>query len=345
VDPGAGRLAALLDRLGVARDDPGLRVWRAPGRVNLIGEHIDYAGGTVLPFACDLDIVLATVPHEDAVVMTSLDIDDPVRVDLRSDAPRSEGWGRYAAGVVQALREDGRTVRGFRGVLSSTIRVGAGLSSSAALAAAIALALLDGERPAAAVLQRAELLAVGVPCGVMDQIAVLHGRRGHALAIDCVSETWRAVPLPPLGLIVLDTGTRRRLDDGRYAERRAELERGHPKRLRHVATEKERVLHFLDAMAAGDFDRMGSLLNESHASLRDDYAVSSPKLDRAVEVARRQEGCLGARLVGAGFAGCALALVLPGGEARFVEALERELPGTRALPVAAVDGAGAITLE
>lgn len=342
MDPGAERLAALLDRLGVARDDPALRVWRAPGRVNLIGEHIDYTGGTVLPFACDIDIVLATVPHSDAVVLTSLDIDEPVRVDLRSDAPRSEGWGRYAAGVVRALRDDGFAVRGFRGVLSSTIPVGAGLSSSAALEAAIALALLNGERPAPAALQRAELLAVGVPCGVMDQIAVLHCVRDHALAIDCSTETWRQVALPPAGFVVIDTGTRRSLEDGRYAQRRAELERGHPKRVRHVATEKERVLHFLDAMAAGDLDRMGSLLDESHTSLRDAFEVSSPELDRAVEVARLQPTCLGARLVGAGFAGCVLALVRPGVEEPFSVAIERALPGARAMIVGTTDGAGEI---
>lgn len=356
---GDRRLESLLERLGVDADEPGLRVWRAPGRINLIGEHVDYTGGIVLPFACDLDVWLAAVPLSDTVVVSSLDEPGEVELDLRGEPAPSAGWGRYVGGVAQSLREIGAGTHGFRGALSSTIPIGAGLSSSAALEAVLALAMLRGERPTPEALQRAEHLAVGVPCGVMDQVAVLHGRAGHALAIDCASVTWRPVRLPPVGLVVIDTGTRRRLDDGRYATRREEVESalrvigiGSPRetaldeldglaeparrRLRHVVSENQRVQRFLSAVEAGDIVTMGVLLDESHASLRDDFEVSSPELDRAVRAARAHLECLGARIVGAGFAGCALALVHPGAEERFA----RSLPGFRAFPVTAVDGAG-----
>ena len=284
--------------------------------------------------------MIATTPLDGEIVLSSLDEPGEVRIPLGGSAGPLEGWGRYAAGVVEAMREQDLEIRGFRGVLSSSIPAGAGLSSSAALAAAIGLALLDGERPSHRVLQRAEHLAVGVPCGVMDQIAVLHGVTGHALAIDCATETWRHVRLPPLGLVVIDTGTRRSLDDGRYAQRRAEFERGMESRVWHVTTEKERVARFIGSAETGNLETMGRLLDESHASLRDDFAVSAPELDAAVELAREQEGCLGARLVGAGFAGCVLALVRGRSTAAFVRSVRDSLPGSSAFAVAAVDGAG-----
>lgn len=293
----------------------------------------------MLPFACDPEIVLATTPLADEVIVSSLEEPDEVRLPLTGGEPPAGGWGRFVFGVIEALREEGREPRGFRGVLTSTIPTGAGLSSSAALEAVLALGLLDGMAPSHRVLQRAEYLAVGVPCGVMDQIAVLHGVVGHALAIDCAAETWRPVRLPPLGYVVIDTGTRRALADGRYGQRRAELESGMPARMRHVATEKERVARFIQAAEVGNVEEMGRLLNESHASLRDDFEVSSPELDRAAEVARAQEGCFGARLVGAGFAGCVLALVRGRSTAAFARSMQEVLPGSRAFPVVAVEGA------
>jgi galactokinase len=322
-----------------------MRAWRAPGRVNLIGEHVDYTGGIVVPFACDLENLLVTVPLEGEIVLSSLDVPGEVRIPLDDPRGAVEGWGRYVVGVVEALREAGMAPLGFRGVLSSTIPAGAGLSSSAALEAVVALAMRGGERPTPQVLQRAEHLAVGVPCGVMDQVAVLHGVSDHALAIDCAAVTWRPVRLPSISFVVIDTGTRRALDDGRYAQRRAEVDEGLERRLRHVESENRRVASFIAAMGEGDLETLGGLVDESHASLRDDFEVSSPELDRAVEAARAQEECLGARLVGAGFAGCVLALVRAGSEGSFAESIETALPGVRAIPVAAVDGAGELALD
>ncbi|MEX2555393.1 MAG: galactokinase family protein [Actinomycetota bacterium] len=357
--PGAPRYAslrapeALFERLGVGPDEPGLHIWRAPGRVNLIGEHVDYTGGTVIPFACDLESVLVAVPLEDEVIVSSLDQPGEVRISLEHPGDAAVGWGRYVAGVVEALREAGLRVRGFRGAIWSSIPAGSGLSSSAALEAVLALALLNGVAPAAEVLQRAEHLAVGVPCGIMDQVAVLHGRQGHALAIDCAAMTWQTLPLPPVGFVVVDTDTRRRLEDGRYAARRIEAEdaiagrdttdRGE-RRLRHLRTENDRVRLFLDAITRGDVEAMGDLINATHRSLRDDFEVSSPRLDRTVEAARNQTDCLGARLVGAGFAGFVLALVRAGSEADFARQVEERAPGVRARPVVAVDGAGEVAL-
>ncbi|MGH2796059.1 MAG: galactokinase [Actinomycetota bacterium] len=337
-------------------------MWHAPGRVNLMGEHIDYLGGVVVPFACDLEIVMATMPFDGEVLLSSLE--EPGDVGIPLDRSRGDvaGWGRYAAGVIEAIGEQGLEPRGFRGVLSSSIPTGAGLSSSAALEAVVGLALLGGDRPPPGVLQRAEHLAVGVPCGIMDQIAVLHGVAGHALVVDCAGETWRAVRLPPIGFVVVDTGTRRRLDDGRYATRRAEVEAaltasGAPsfgeaspprgadprsRRLRHAVGERDRVAAFIAAVDRGDVRRMGELMNASHASLRDDFEVSSPELDRTAEAAVRSPGCLGARMIGGGFAGCVLALVEPSAVRSFTAAITEKLPGVRAIRVGAVVGAGEI---
>jgi galactokinase len=304
---------------------------------------VDYAGGTVVPFACDLETRLVTAPLDGEVHLLSLDVPGEVRIPLEHPMGAGEGWGRYVAGVVEALREAGMQSHGFRGVLSSTIPAGAGLSSSAALESVVALALLEGERPAPHVLQRAEHLAVGVPCGVMDQVAVLHGVADHALAIDCAAVTWSPLRLPSISFVVVDTGTRRGLDDGRYAQRRSEVEEGLERRLRHVETENRRVADFISALGVGNLETMGGLVDASHASLRDNFEVSSPDLDRAVEVARTQDGCLGARLIGAGFAGCVLALVR-GSAPAFVRAVEAALPGSHAVSVSAVDGAGSIEI-
>ncbi len=298
------------------------RTWRAPGRVNIIGEHIDYLGGTVLPFACDLELVVVAGPGRgDEVSFTSLD---------DSGDPTA-----YVDGVVEALREAGRHVRPTRGAIRSRIPVGAGLSSSAALEAAIALAVTVGEPVEPKLLQRAEFLAVGVPCGVMDQTAVLKGRAGHAMQIDCATGAVDHVPIGEgIGFVVIDTGTRRALADGRYAQRRAEVEAGDSRRLRHVEAEQPRVYAAVDAVRAGDVATLGALVSASHASLRDDFEVSSPELDAAVARAEAHPACTGARLVGAGFAGCVLAIVEKGAEADLCARSET------AYAVRAVDGAG-----
>lgn len=375
--PSEERLRRLVERIE-GRD--GLHLWRAPGRVNLIGEHIDYLGGRVLPFACDREVLLAAVPHAREVVLSSLEEPEPAVVPLDGE-PELAGWTRYVGGVVAALREAGLGVRGVRGALSSSIPIGAGLSSSAALEAAVALAVTDARPVPPEVLREAEYRATGVPCGVMDQAAVLGGRAGHALLLDCGTGEVEALRLPEsLGFVVVDTGTRRRLTDGRYAERQREVVRafevvrrrtgaerlddlrpedvdelgepedmdelGEPgrRRLRHAVTEQRRVDEAVRALRAGDLETLGALLDASHVSLRDDFEVSSEALDDAVDAVRSIDGCLGARLVGAGFAGCVLAAVraeaTEGVAAEASRLLEGRLPGVRSFPVQAVDGAG-----
>jgi galactokinase len=295
------------------------RHFRAPGRVNIIGEHIDYIGGTVLPFACDREVRVAVTRADAGFAFTS-----------EADA----GFEHHVRGVVAALEEAGIDVHPCRGEITSTLPIGTGLSSSTAVEIAIALAVTRGVKPPPDVLQRAEQEATGVPCGVMDQTAILHGKAGHALLLDCSSGRFEHVPIPDaIRFVVIDTGTRRELTEGRYAERRAELEGGHPARRAHALSEQTRVAAAARALRDGDVASLGELVSASHASLRDDYEVSSEALDAAVERAVSHPGCTGARLVGAGFAGCVLAVVRPGASDEVVGLFET------AFPVRAVDGA------
>jgi galactokinase len=206
---------------------------------------------------------------------------------------------------------------GFEGTIESTVPSGAGLSSSAAVEVAIAGALCAaaGVRPEALELaeacRRAEEKASGVPCGIMDQAASVLGRAGYALLLDCGALVYEHVPLPDeLVLVVLDSGVRRSLCDGRYADRRREVEAGEPKRIRHVESENGRVHESVDALRDGDLERLGRILLEGHRSLRDDFEVSIPELDALVDRAVAA-GAFGARLTGAGFGGCVLALASP----------------------------------
>jgi galactokinase len=327
-------------------------VTRAPGRVNLIGDHTDYNDGFVLPMAIDRAVWIALRPRTDGrVELHSLDfgetagftLDDP---SLRSGQARAhgEGWLEYVRGVAWALGDAGlETGRGWEGVVAGDVPLGAGLSSSAALELASArafagLAQLPWEPARMAKLaQRAENAWVGVNCGIMDQLISAAGREGHALLIDCRSLGTRSVPIPAnAAVVVLDTATRRGLVDSAYNERRAQceaaarffgvpalrdvtveaFERRAPeldeltrRRARHVVTEDARVLAAADALAAGDVAAVGRLMDASHASLRDDFEVSSKELDAMVEIARAGRGCHGARMTGAGFGGCAVALV------------------------------------
>jgi galactokinase len=260
--------------------------------VNLIGEHTDYAGGLVLPIAIDRFVTVEGRRAE--------------RLGLKTPLARA---------VAQELGLD----VGFEGTIKSTVPKGAGLSSSAAYEVAIAGALctVAGVRPAALELaeacRRAEERASGVPCGIMDQAASVLGRAGHALLLDCGALVYEHVPLPDeLVLVVLDSGVRRSLGDGRYAERRREVEAGEPRRIRHVESENGRVHESVDALRAGDLARLGRILLEGHRSLRDDFEVSTPELDELVDRAVGA-GAFGARLTGAGFGGCVLALASPKG--------------------------------
>jgi galactokinase len=266
----------------------------APGRVNLIGDHTDYAGGLVLPMAVDLGTTIVGERAGTDVVLTSDDADD--------------GWTRFVDAVVAEVRP---TI-GFSGHVTSTLPIGAGLSSSASLEVAIALAL-GAEGDVAALCQRAEHRATGVPCGRMDQLASVHGVAGHALLIDCATYAITAVPVPDdVDVVVIHSGERRALSTSAYADRRAELETGDERRVRHVRTENERVRAFADALQRADIQRAGELMVESHASLRDDYEVSTPTLDALVERLVATPGVHGARLTGAGFGGCVVALTDPG---------------------------------
>lgn len=287
--------------------------------MNIIGEHIDYLGGTVLPFACNLDLRVA-------VRSTG------ARTDLGPDA------APFVDGVLRALEESGVRSSPIEGEITSTIPVGAGLSSSSALAAALAFAMTDGRKPSPQLLLRAEEIATGVPGGLMDQTAILEGRAGHALLLDLASGSIDYVLLPDaIAFVVIDTGTRRKLADGRYAKRRAEVESGEPKRVRHAESEQHRVYEAVDAIRTASVERLGELIDGSHLSLRDDFEVSSDALDEAAEAARSVPGCVGARLVGAGFAGCVLAVAHADAAERLASSFERSWV------VEADDGAGEVS--
>jgi len=331
--------AAFLERFGEA----AAAVVRAPGRVNLVGEHTDYNDGFVLPMAIDREVRIALRPRDDGrVTLAALDLADEAGFDL-AGLTRGEGWIEYVKGVSWALTQSGLALSGWDGVLAGDVPVGAGLSSSAALELAAARAFQvsagftwEPERMAR-LCQRAENAWVGVNSGIMDQLISALGREGHALLLDCRSLDGEAVPLPPgHAVVVLDTGTRRGLVGTAYNERRAQCEAaarhfGVPalrditpealevgaeglgalplKRARHVVSENARTLAAAEAMRRGDAAGLGRLMTASHVSLRDDFEVSSEALDAIQACALRQAGCLGARMTGAGFGGCAVALV------------------------------------
>jgi len=285
----------------------------APARVNLIGEHTDYSGGLVLPVAIDLGTTVAWQPLDGLVRVRSLAFGDVVEIELDGGGIAA-GWSRYVAAVVALLHEHGRPGAGIDAVVSSTVPIGSGLSSSAALTVSVALALcraasfeIDPLR-LARLLQEAERRAAGVPCGLMDPACVLLARRGHALLLDCASEEYRHVRLPDgISVVVVDSGVRHALEHSGYAERRAEVERGEPRRLRHVASENERVRLVASALEAGDLDALGPLFRAGHDSLRDDFEVSTPELDLLVDLAY-EHGAIEARMTGGGFGGSIVVL-------------------------------------
>jgi galactokinase len=315
-------------------------VARAPGRVNLIGDHTDYTGGLVLPMAIDRwttvtgerfgEVVAVRSDGEAGDVEVPIGADDLAAVDPARVKPP---WGRYVAGVVA----EARPVVGFSGRVTSTVPIGSGLSSSAALEVSVALAVgVEGTPLAVAQLcQRAEQRATGVPCGIMDQLTSAGGVEGAALLIDCRSFETTPVWLPDdAAVVVVNSGQSRTLAGSAYADRvaqttnaeriigplrRASLDDvqriSHPivrARARHVISENERVLAFAAALRAGDLATAGRLMVASHTSLRDDYEVSTPVLDDLVAELVATPGVFGARLTGAGFGGCVVALTRPG---------------------------------
>ncbi|MCY4248083.1 MAG: galactokinase [Chloroflexi bacterium] len=316
----------------------------APGRVNLIGEHTDYNDGFVFPLAIDRAAWIALRPRADRCVrVISLDMAEDQSFDLsdlpRPDAPR---WIDYIIGVAWALQRGGYRLTGWEGVLAGDVPIGSGLSSSAALelAAARAFYCVSGFAWDAAQMARvgraAENEWLGIQTGIMDQMISAAGVAGRALLIDCRSLQTTPAPLPAAtSIVILDTGTRRGLVDSAYNERRRqceaaarrfgiaalrdidlatftrradELEPLIRRRARHVISENERTLQARDAMLAGDAEALGKLMVASHTSLRDDFEVSSPALDAIVNCATADPSCYGARMTGAGFGGCAVAL-------------------------------------
>jgi galactokinase len=366
-------------RARAGRDPQG--VWFAPGRVNLIGEHTDYADGFVLPVAIDRGVLVAAAARDDGR-LRCWSLQEPDAADLRLEEigpGKVEGWAAYPAGVAWVLAEaaagggpaagaqppargDGPApgaeppeagrkapapLRGADLVVDGDVPAGAGLSSSAALECATALALAElsgalgalGPVELAGVARRAEVEVVGMPCGVMDQMVSMLGQPGHALFLDTRTRATEQLPLgleaAGLRLLVIDTRAKHRLVEGAYAERRASVEAaarilglpslrdatpelveasaadlGDPgrRRARHVVSENARVLETVELLRRGALDRLGPLLEASHASLRDDLEVSCPELDTAVSAAV-SSGALGARMTGGGFGGSALALV------------------------------------
>lgn len=337
VPSGAGRIGAVIatppDQM-----ERAMVVARAPGRVNLMGDHTDYTGGLVLPAAIDRYVEIAGQPGGDEVVLRSDQFDGVAR--LRVDIDRADvgsvepSWARLAAAVVVELQPS----HGFVGTVSSNVPAGAGLSSSAALELAVAVALgADTADPVALARlgQRAEHLARGVPTGIMDQLACAAGRAGHALLIDCEALTHAPIPLPDdVEIVVFHSGQARDLAASAYAERVAECAAAEAvigplrtacaadvelldddvlrRRARHVVTENARVRATVAALEDDDAVAVGRLMGESHASLREDYEVSTPEVDELVARLAGSDGVLGARLTGAGFGGCVVALVRPG---------------------------------
>jgi galactokinase len=325
-------------------------VWSAPGRVNLIGEHTDYNQGFVLPFAINRRTVVALGVRTDRVArVASSYADELVEIDLADLAPEKlHGWAAYPLGVAWALGHFGAdlgAVPGFDIFIDSTVPVGAGLSSSAAIESAVAVALndvwrLDLEpRTLAKVGQRAENVAVGAPTGIMDQSASLLGRRDSGVFLDCRSLEAEIIPLgleaAGLEILVIDTGVGHAHATGGYAARRASCEAGAEalgveslrdvtvddlarardvlddetfRRVRHVVTENQRVLDTARTLREHGPTEIGELLDASHRSMRDDFEISVPELDLAVETAQTN-GAIGARMTGGGFGGAAIALV------------------------------------
>ena len=323
--------------------DSAAGVWFAPGRANLMGEHTDYNDGFVLPFALAQGATATATRRDDGVLSltSSQQPGPPAELDLAGLAPGTvTGWTAYPAGVAWALCAAGYDIPGATIAIDSDVPEGAGLSSSAALECAVALALtglagLDVPRTELTVItRRAENEFVGVPSGIMDQSASLLCQEGHALLLDCQSLETTQVPLAA-HLLVINTNASHQLTEGAYGTRRAECEEAARllsvpslrlitdcgitatiadvtlrKRARHVCTDNQRVLRSVDLLRAGDYAAVGALLTEAHASLRDDFEISWPEADVAVDVAL-SSGALGARMIGGGFGGSVLAM-LPG---------------------------------
>ena len=334
------------------------RIFRAPGRVNLIGDHTDYNDGFVLPAAIDRQIVIAAIARDDSMVnVYSRDFDEWDHFDFQKEIARlsENSWGNYIRGIVWSLLREGFRLRGVDAAIAGDIPIGAGLSSSAAIEVACGYAILqlsDNEvdrKFLARAAQKAENNFVGMRCGIMDQYISCLGQRNHALLIDCRDLSYQAIPLPSRALIVVvDSGVHRGLMDMEYNARRAQCETAATRfgvralrdislkifrnrsyqldpiirrRARHVITENARTVSAAEALEVNDLKAIGNLMAASHASLRDDFEVSCPELNLLVEIALDVKGVYGARLTGAGFGGSMVALLRPEAAADLTDAI------------------------
>lgn len=369
-------------RAGTGRQPTG--VWAAPGRVNLIGEHTDYNDGYVMPFALAQRVLIAAAPRQDGTwSVTSLNNQRTEIFHATELQPGMAGWQAYVAGVIWALEEAGYRIGGADLVLYSDVPLGAGLSSSAALECAALAALADLNRleiaglDRAKIARRAENAFVGAPTGLMDQAASTLCTADHVLFFDCRTDGAEQVLLDirsaGLEVLVLDTKTPHALIDGEYAARRSSCEEAARllgvaalrdvidldaalaqlsdpvmrRRVRHVVTENARVLEAVAILRAGRIDDLAPLLDASHASMRDDFEITAPQVDLAVETAGAS-GALGARMTGGGFGGCIIALVELGEAERIGREIARSFAAARYGPpvhFTAVPSAGAQRLQ
>jgi galactokinase len=324
-------------------------VFRAPGRVNLIGEHTDYNDGFVLPAALDLATYVAIAPRRDRLIdVHSVNLDSGFTFDLDAAQEPGHDWSDYVRGVAVELLTSGYRLSGADVTVLSTVAMGSGLSASAALEVGFGYALLRASgdaidlRELAQICQRAENQFVGMRCGIMDQFISCHGVEGAALLLDCRSLEARPIPLDPaVRIVICNTRVHHELASSEFNQRRRECEDAvrllatkleavsalrdvslaqlheHAellpellyKRARHVVSENARVIDAVTALEARDFAAAGALMNASHNSLRDDYNVSCPELDLMVELSRKAAGVYGARMTGGGFGGCTVSLV------------------------------------
>ena len=340
------------------------RLFRAPGRVNLIGEHTDYNDGWVMPAALDRSCWVAAAPRGDGIVAVySEDARGATEIHVAETPVRTGSWRDYPAGVVAMLREHGVPLTGADLLVKSDVPAGAGLSSSAALEVSVATALLDlagSSLPPSVVArlcQRAENEIVGAHCGIMDQYVACHAQAGTALMLDCRAVEHRLIPLPDdIAIVACNSMVRHSIAAGEYNRRRQEcaaavaaLATQHPhvtslrdvtpalleesrarlddvlyRRARHVVTENARVEHLASALAGRHLPALAPLMAESHRSMRDDYEISCPEVDLLVEIAHEIDGVCGARLTGGGFGGCTVNLVQAAAVGGFVEQLSSQ---------------------
>lgn len=317
---------------------------KSPGRINLIGEHTDYNDGFVLPMGIQSSVWLAVRKRNNKKVNCfSLDFSELNSFSLCDINKEENTWGEYPKGVAWALMDSGYELNGWDGVLISEIPIGAGLSSSAALELTFARAFTEinnidwDVKEMALICQKAENEWVGVNCGIMDQLIVAAANENSGLLLDCRSLDYKEIPVPSnLSILIMDTSTRRGLVNTAYNQRRLSCQKAADKlnvsalrdvsidelnnsenildqviykRAYHVVTEIDRTLRASEVMKNGDVEKLGDLFKKSHISLRDFYEVSNPELDLMVEIANNNSHCYGARMTGAGFGGCAIAIV------------------------------------